>query len=67
MKANSLIALLALVGLSAGFSLSPAWAQHEGHQHGRSEAAAPAREAGEDDGRGADKATDKPADKADKR
>ena len=53
MKSNSLIGLLAL----AGFSLSPAWAQHEGHQHGQSEATPASREAGEASGKAADKPT----------
>jgi hypothetical protein len=57
MKSNSLIGLLALAGFSAGFSLSPAWAQHEGHQHGQSEATPASREAGEASGKAADKPT----------
>lgn len=55
MKSNRLIALLALAGFSAGFSLSPAWAQHEGHQHGQSEAVSTAQEAGDASGKATDK------------
>ncbi len=38
MNARNLIAALAFAGLAA----SPAWAEHEGHQHGQDKAAAPA-------------------------
>lgn len=36
MKAHGLITMLVL----AGFAVFPAWADHEGHQHGQGEAAA---------------------------
>ncbi|KAF0101865.1 MAG: hypothetical protein FD187_16 [bacterium] len=49
MKAHRLITLLVF----ASFFLSPAWAEHEGHQHGQSEAAAPAA-AKQADGKGVD-------------
>jgi len=42
MKASTLIAALSL----AGFAAVPAWAEHEGHRHGQSDAAPVAKVAG---------------------